>query len=71
MCEYVLRISTYLSNTLNAHVTDLDVSKFSETKAKVCCAPAMKVCGQKHSPRPRSPEGPSWFTEVFFVFDSE
>ena len=32
-CEYVPRISTYLSKeTLNARVTDLDVGKLSETK---------------------------------------
>lgn len=36
MCDYVPRISTDLSNTLNARVVDLNVGKLSETKGTKC-----------------------------------
>lgn len=64
VCEYILRISTYLSNTLNARVTDLDVGKWSETKETKFAVTSNKNCGQKHLRRPQLPDGPRRFREA-------
>lgn len=70
VCEYVPRISTYLSNTLNARVTDLDVGKLSETKeTKVCCTPAIKNVRSKAFTTPAaSPWSPVGSELLFFFF---
>lgn len=66
-CEYVPRISTYLSNTLNARVTDLAVGKLSERRQSLPRT-SRKSVRSKAFTKPAASRGSEFVHRSIFLF---
>lgn len=68
-CEYVPRISTYLSKeTPNARVTDLDVGKLSETKRQTLLLSSLESVRSKAFTTLEASRGSESVHRSFFFF---